>query len=852
MQFSTKNTINILKSCIILILLTCMMSLPAFESRAKWIWRPGDKAEYGEKLLLRKEINLASAPSEGFFNVLGDDHFTLFLNGEQLFHQSGFTVHKIDARKLKAGKNVISAIIKNDKDIAGLLIYGEFKINNEKMTFITDTSWKVHAPTIINQQDWKLPGYDDSKWQNAIVMSGVTTQNVWKQFVKPEYFLSADELAVIKAEDLRRKNVMRNAMLEAEKRLAKEPKVGNAEFVRRNNIPFISINDGKKLLVAPFFNTASYTSKLNHDTFDKFKRYGKNGFEVVTSSADMKIMWKDENTVDISSAENSLKYLHASFPDSYVIVMIDIEAPQWFLKKYPQELIRYGATDKLVEGDEAAQPVPRMSMASDIWITKGCAALDKIIRKLEASPVGKRIIGYQINYGVYSEWHYYGMEKQMPDTSAPMQAAFSRYLKNKYGSDQSLQKAWKDKSVTLATAKIPSNDIRKIQTQDKTLASDADRRCPDFYDCMALAVNNCQAKFNKTVKKACKRKVIVGNYSGYFFSMPYPTVAFQTRTPEMLDSDAVDYQVSPFSYFLWHRCSGGSGLIRSPFETYALHNKVAVLEADNRTHQATTRSGNTCKTAEDSLGQMAREFCNALTKGSTLWYYDFNIFWYDYPEYYEFFPKLLKIWQEENDAARVSEVAGVCDYDSIAYHNSAVNPNRFTDKITGDVCHEMFYAGAPFDSILIEDIGRKNTPEYKVYVFFNLVHLTDEKVTKVEKLLDNGALCIFICAPELEQKFKGRKNAVFTKNKVPHRTVFKSYFKSRKVHIYSEDKDSVLFASKGLVGLHHNKPGRATIKLPRKAVSVEQLLPVRRTLPASDIINYNNGKSETSLFRIKY
>ena len=164
---------------------------------------------------------------------------------------------------------------------------------------------------------------------------------------------------------------------------------------------------------------------------------------------------------------------------------------------------------------------------------------------------------------------------------------------------------------------------------------------------MALAVNNCQAKFNKTVKKACERKVIVGNYSGYFFSMPYPTVAFQTRTPEMLDSDAVDYQVSPFSYFLWHRCSGGSGLIRSPFETYALHNKVAVLEADNRTHQATTRSGNTCKTAEDSLGQMAREFCNALTKGSTLWYYDFNIFWYDYPEYYEFFPKLPKIWQEE-------------------------------------------------------------------------------------------------------------------------------------------------------------------------------------------------------------
>ena len=65
------------------------------------------------------------------------------------------------------------------------------------------------------------------------------------------------------------------------------------------------------------------------------------------------------------------------------------------------------------------------------------------------------------------------------------------------------------------------------------------------------------------------RKVLVGNYSGYFYSMPYPAVAFQTRTPEMLASSDVDYQASPFSYYLWHRGTGGTGLLRSPFETYA-------------------------------------------------------------------------------------------------------------------------------------------------------------------------------------------------------------------------------------------------------------------------------------------
>ena len=72
---------------------------------------------------------LPAVPSKGFFNVLGDDHFTLFLNGEKLFHQAGFVVHKIDAKKLKAGKNVISAIIKNDKDIAA-------KFKNDPVTTV--------------------------------------------------------------------------------------------------------------------------------------------------------------------------------------------------------------------------------------------------------------------------------------------------------------------------------------------------------------------------------------------------------------------------------------------------------------------------------------------------------------------------------------------------------------------------------------------------------------------------------------------------------------------------------------------------------------------------------------------
>ncbi|MBR4222277.1 MAG: hypothetical protein IKR81_14040, partial [Victivallales bacterium] len=152
-------------------------------------------------------------------------------------------------------------------------------------------------------------------------------------------------------------------------------------------------------------------------------------------------------------------------------------------------------------------------------------------------------------------------------------------------------------------------------------------------------------------------------------------------------------------------------------------------------------------TKEDSLGQIAREFCNALTKGAAMWYYDFENFWYDYPEYYELFPKFVKIWNEQPDATRISEMAGVCDFDSLPYHTAAVNPNKFTYEICSKTAHEMYYAGAPFDTILMEDLDNPNTPKYKIYVFYNLVHLTEKKLAAVKRLVEQGATLVFICAP---------------------------------------------------------------------------------------------------------
>ena len=817
----------------------------AFESQARWIYKNG-KPQKGESVWLRCSLTLDAAPASGFLHVAGDDLQTFYINGRKIY-TGGFRTGKISAKHLKAGVNILASKVKNDIGEGGLLVYGELMVNGKKVIVKSDKSWKAMLAAA-DDKDWAKTDFDDSKWESAKELRDVTAPHIWKKLITPTDFMSKEEIESEKQELEKLNAIINEHVAKVKAKLAQETKPTKAEFIRINNVPFIRLDNGKKLLSAPYM-------KIWHDSlypynFEKLKRYGSVGYQVVAAArCHMKFIWKEDGTVDTSEAEKALLHLLAAFPDAYIIYLISLDPPEWFAEKYPDELMQYGSGRKLTRdsGSQLTTPIKRPSMASERWKEMAGEVLKKIISNLEKTEAGKRIIGYQINYGIYTEWHHYGMENQMPDTSISMQKAFSKYLREKYADDEALRKAWLDNTVTLANAKIPSKADRMKWTDGKIFRPGMDCRCIDFYDCVAVEINKCQTYFNRIAKKASGREPLIGNFSGYFFDMNYPAIGYQTRTPEMMKSDAVDYQASPYSY--QHRGIGNSGLPRSPFESYIFNEKIALLEADVRVYPHSPDVHLRNKT--DSFGHIYREFCNAITRGATLWFNEQAPWCYDGPEYYELFPKLLKIWNERHDATRVSEIAGVCDFDSIAYHTAAVNPNNFTRRINSYSANEMYFAGSPFDIILVEDLDNPKVPQYKIYVFYNLVHVTDKKLKAVRKLLKNGATCIFICAPELEKILKNEKNVVFTNNKTLTRAELRKIAKAVNVHCYSDDPTAVLFASRGLVGIYRPKTGPAVIHLPKVPKKVEQILPVRKIFaPAADIkFTHNDG---TTLFSVEY
>ena len=830
------------------LLLYLLLCLPLFaETTAQWIWR--DKAaKVNEQLWIRKEFELAGNPTGGVLNVAGDDRFSLYINGKLALEEKSFVNTPLEASEfLRKGKNCIAAKLRNDVSSAGLLLLGELQLDNGEITLFTDATWHCKTPDG-DSLDWIQCGYNDSDWKPCVTVRNVLDNHVWRNLIDYKRFLTKRELAEYyeKYHDMQELMVKgREATL---KRLAEEVPPTGARFIRKNNVPYILLEGKDELIGAPYSNSAYYDG-TDIFAFTYLHSLGKTGMRFFALKVLMADVWKEDGTVDTSKEEEQLLALITAIPDAYVNIHIKLVPPVWFTEKYPDEMIAYGTGATIrYRGDEVKDPVARPSMASEFWLKEAKRVDSQIIRNLEASPAGKRIIAYHHNLGVYAEWHQYGMQSQMPDVSKPMQRAFTRFLQERYGTDAALQKAWHDQTAALATATIPTPEQRLRRKDGELILSGEDCRITDFDECMGLSVNRCQDFFNRNAQETSRlHPVITGNYTGYFFGMKYPAVGWHLKTPDMLNSPYPSYHISPFCYS-GHRKTGATGLPRAAFESYAFHNKVAFLEADNRTHLVEDRHA-FAKDWDETLGQFSREFCNALTRGAAIWFYDFSKFWYNHPESLAHLAKLAKIWNEYPDATQVAEVAIVCDFSSVPYHAVAVNPNNYTYNIINTVATALHYTGSPFDAILTEDIIQGLAPRYKVYIFPNLVHVTPEKRACLEGLLSSGAKLLFVTSPEFKSD---SPNAIFAEDYNVTTAQLRELFASEKVFCYNDDSRAVTFACRGLVGIHRKEGGPALLKLPKPAKRIRQLLTNEQVFPNGDTISFEHPESATSLFRIDW
>lgn len=526
-------------------------------------------------------------------------------------------------------------------------------------------------------------------------------------------------------------------------KLNAEPELTAGIEVLPGTNPKIVLN-GRK--VDALLYNAPYSWKYDEkNTQEKIANFHQGGIDLLSLGIETNC-WKPDGSIDEERIASTLYRALLLNPEAYLNLSINLNgAPRWWMDAHPEELMDYANGGVDPKASDPINNVRAPSYASLRWREDATEYLRRVVSFVESIPAGKHVFSYRVDYGIYREWHYYGMKTGLPGCCPAMRDAFRKYLSERYLSDEALQKAWGDPNVTLAMAEIPDAAARQDSIDGGNTLRDPVKNCAviDFLYTMQGAMRDLVIACDKAVKEACGYRKLCGNYHGYLFGMEYPVEAWHLENEAVLASDVVDWQSSPNLYS--NREVDDAEFGRSPVESYTLRGKLAIQEHDSRTYLAVEETYHRhVSTPAQSVTTLARDFAQTLCRNAGCWYMDFARDWYNDPEIFAFFRKLESIRAMATHNASVAQVAVVGDLESIYYHKISTTG---VDLVFDSNVQELTHTATPFDVLLFSDLDNPAVRDYQVYVFPDLFYLTPEKEAVIEKLRAAGKNLVWLYAP---------------------------------------------------------------------------------------------------------
>lgn len=751
-------------------------------SEVKWICPDEPFADgIGKTRYYRKSFETRDGLVRASARWWVDDLGCVFVDGLRM-PQSSMSVNKaVDLTALlkTPGRHVLAVEGQNLAAAGGVCLSIDLEYADGRHDGVcTDGSWR-HATAA--SDNWTAVDFDDTPWKAVKVFGDL--------FAAPWTSLADMTQLALHAERRRFADVESAREARAEKALAAMAKERKpvCRVVYESGKPYFDL-DGRR------FETAYYNCNENWNgdsgclrrQVAAFRDAGMHVYGLGVLTPDV---WRPDGSIDFATAERKMRDVLSTDPEARFQFCITTSfPPKWWMDAHPDELVGYADAEVNPDERDHIKNCRAPSFASKAWRRDMCDYISRLVRHLESTPYAKRIFAYRPDFGVYHEWHYYGMQSCMPDTGKAMAAAFGRPIPSK--------------EDRLRTSAGPMRDPVK------------DRDALDFVRCMGREVRDCLLEFDRACKEACGGRALVGNYYGYFFGMPFRAEGWHLETDAVLDSPYVDFLCCPFDYAAAARGPGCQQYARCLLEGFRRRGKLAVLEADTRTTLYTAGGDGShlnalhAKTRADDIALLARDFVSSLCWGCGFWYYDFGLGWYDAPEFAELFKRIYPIRREVRDCRSVAEVLVVGDFESVAYTNA--DSPMFCHRRTTGLVLALGRTGVPFDTASVLDVAMGKLKDYKVYIFCNLHHLTPGKERLVEKLRKSGKTVLLPESPLSAEELRAR-------------------FVREGLHVWNDDADSAVYANASCVALHCATPGEKTIRLPRRA-RVAMLYPERRRI----------------------
>ena len=512
---------------------------------------------------------------------------------------------------------------------------------------------------------------------------------------------------------------------------AVEPEM-DARIVWKGNLPKISING--RLYEPDWFVNDPRTEWSER----MLKHFTEKGLHLHGLYLPTKECWKGEGQYDFSQIDRAAKKVLEIDPEAYYLVSVKFSLERW-CRQHPEEAVVYAADQGLRKNnptDEAVGMPCRPSAAS----LKLREEIDRILaafgEHVKSVPWGRRIFALRLSYGIYTEWHTYGMWAA-PDVSRPMTEAFHRWRNGKYANE------------------TPPSVEERSTGSGFILDPKKNRKAIDFFVCQ----NEQIVDLMHFVARSAKRHVpgrLVGMYYGYVLTAQPPEGA-NVLAAEALASPDIDFLSDPPEYTPGCRSAGGTFYHRAIPSVCALRGKLSMLEDDTRFHhmRAVTKNPEpfTLHSADESRAVMLRNYFNCLIDQCGVHYNDPGCNWgrinfFDDPSVLDAFALARKV------APRAQPVSAESGNEVVAVVSAY---NRYlldwrTDRGAKswqtyvDTFNAFTKSGYPHDVLELKDYLADKT-DYKAALFLNLYELTaDERKALIEKTRQRNMTAIWVSA----------------------------------------------------------------------------------------------------------
>ena len=734
-------------------------------SKARWIWSPFDtRFSYFRttrmqdayfRLAFRLDQPVKKAELLVGFCLPGK----VYINGKLIpttpFPQPNTQLRAdkyIIGEALKIGENVlaIECVNQTEDKSCGLIFLGEIELaDGKKVLLASDQNVKTRKDAPI--AGWLQSGFDASSWAPAMEMGDASTGR-WMNMGYPIRYFTTDAEKKAYYEGLLAAEKLSS---ELEKKLAEEPAT-QAAITWRNGLPDIDVN-GQKFLPVRRIGLHFAAPYDGYDFVYKTAGIGLDLLEISVGDAyASSSYWKASGKYDFSSMNMEIARLLALNPNAHFFVDLYFAAMTQWCKDHPDEVIQYATGPIDPNSDEMTGRPLRPSPASLRFREEMCRILKSLSEYIASRPWGKRVIGIKIDYGVYGEWQYYGSNQNMPDTGKAMTAAFRKFLRNKYQTDDALRKAWNKPAAAIDTALPPTASDR--WGEHHFLRNPAvSRYIMDYYDCMQNEMADLMIIAGKTVKQYLPGRLCGAYYS--YHTRPNTPEGMKIMEEKILASGAIDFFMAPNDYNNETRGIGGTGETRVRSSIMQRFGKLGILEADIRTHISET--GEQCiqlKNEEETTAVMRRDFCNTIFDKSGIQLHQFGgegpyrggPDWFNSPGIIAEIKKdlaVLKVVREIPNMQWKQDIVVVGNNSEFAHHGYPVQDLQNNDYFVWWQRWALYSSGYAFDYLDIKDYFLSKE-KYKIVVFLEpFTFSTSERKELLAKLRNSGATVIWLYAP---------------------------------------------------------------------------------------------------------